>query len=337
MRALEIATDRSLRLVELPDAELEPDQVRVAVAYCGICGSDLHMRRSPAIPAASIMGHEFSGRVVALGTEVEGWQPGDRVCAFPFAPCGRCPHCLAGNEQLCAGIATTGLGLGASPGAYAETVAVRQSMLRRLPDELADEHGALAEPLAVGLHAVSASTADTGEPVAVVGAGPIGAMTAISLRARGFERVVLVEPNERRRERAMALGFDAIGLQRVRAKAIAALGRELPTVVFECAGHPAAPQLAIDLVAPAGQIVLLGMLEEPVSISPLTLLVKEAQIRTALAYSSREFDEAIELLAGGGVPADELISDIVPLAEGPAMFEELTQPDTEQLKVLLRP
>ncbi|HEX6687815.1 MAG TPA: alcohol dehydrogenase catalytic domain-containing protein [Solirubrobacterales bacterium] len=337
MRALEIATDRSLRLVDVPDAELEPDQVQVAVAFCGICGSDLHMRDSPAIPEGAIMGHEFSGRVVALGAEVKGWQPGDRVCAFPFAPCGRCSHCAAGDEQLCAGIAATGLGLGVNPGAYAETVAVRHSMLRRLPDELADEHGALAEPLAVGLHAVSACTADVGEPVAVIGAGPIGAMTAISLRARGFERVVLVEPNERRRERAGALGFDAIGLQRVRAKAIAALGGDPPAVVFECAGQPAAPQLAIDLVAPAGQIVLLGVLEEPVSISQLTLLAKEAQIRTALAYRRREFDEAIELLAGGGVPAGELISRIVPLAEGPAMFEELTRPDTGQLKVLLRP
>lgn len=337
MRAVQIAEDRSLQLADLPEPELGPGEVRVGVSYCGICGSDLHMRPSRALPAGSVMGHEFSGSLVELGPEVEGWGLGDRVCVFPFEPCGECLSCLAGNEQLCVNAVSTGIGLGAKPGAYAETIAVGATTLRRLPEGLSDQHGALVEPLAVGLHGVSVSGADPAGPAAVIGAGPIGVMTALSLRARGFENVVVVEPNQRRRARIESLGFDAVGLEGVHMAVIGALGNQPPAAVFECAGNPAAPQLAVELVGPAGRIVLLGVLEEPVRISQLVLLVKEGQIRTSFAYRPSEFDEAVELLAAGSLPAEELITSVVPLDDAAEMFDELLRPGTEQLKVLLQP
>lgn len=336
MRAIKIAPDRSLRLADVREPTLKAEQVRVEVTFCGICGSDLHLCGSGIAPAGTIMGHELSGRISELGADVEGWEIGDRVCVLPFASCGECEYCAAGDEQLCAANPSTALGLGLNRGAYAETVVAWPSMLRRLPDGLNEEHAALAEPLAVGLHGVAIAATDPADPAVVIGMGPIGVMTAIGLRARGFERVLTIEPNRRRRERAEALGFAVAGPDRAKT-GIAALGERPPRAVFECAGTAAAVGLAVELVGPGGRIVVLGIHDAPAPIPLLDLLAKEAQLRTAFAYSGREFDEAVALLAAGEIPATELITAVVPLEETPDAFADLLRPETEQLKVLLRP
>jgi (R,R)-butanediol dehydrogenase/meso-butanediol dehydrogenase/diacetyl reductase len=337
MRAIAIADDRSLVPVELEERALEPNEARVQVAFCGICGSDIHMRPSPAVPTGAVMGHEFSGTVSELGSGVKGFSAGDRVAVYPFASCEECPNCLRGDLHVCQQAATTGLGLGQNPGAYAESVVVADSMLVRLPEELSLEHGALVEPLAVGLHGVTIGEAEPGDRCVVIGAGPIGLMTALSLRARGIDQVIVIERNERRQERIRSFGFDALGLDDVHMNVLEAFGGDLPDVVFECAGNPAAPQLAIELVRSRGVIVLLGVLEEPVEISQLVVLIKEAQLRASFAYRREEFEEAVDLLVAGEVPGDRLITGTAPLEQAQEMFEQLEDPGTEQIKVLLSP
>jgi (R,R)-butanediol dehydrogenase / meso-butanediol dehydrogenase / diacetyl reductase len=337
MRAIAIGEDRRLGPTELEERGLEPNEARVRVAFCGICGSDIHMRASPMIPAGAVMGHEFSGTVSELGAAAEGFSVGDPVAVYPFASCEHCPNCRRGDYHVCQQAATTGLGLGINPGAYAESVVVHESMLVRLPAGLSLEHGALVEPLAVGLHGATIGEAGAGSRCVVIGAGPIGLMTALSLRARGIEEVVVVEKNENRLERIESFGFDALALDGVHENVLEAFGGDLPDVVFECAGNPAAPQLAIELVRSRGVIVLLGVLEEPVEISQLVLLIKEAQIRASFAYRRDEFEEAIELLSTGQVPADRLITGKAPLERAQEMFERLENPVTEQIKILLNP
>lgn len=337
MRAVAIAADRSLEPVEMEERPLQPHEARVRVAFCGICGSDLHLRPSPAVAAGSVLGHEFSGSIGELGAAVEGFQVGDRVAVFPFAPCGQCSNCLRGDNHVCQNAAVTGLGLGLNPGAYAESVAVDGSMLVRIPDELSFEDGALVEPLAVGLHGIEIGETKQDDRCVVIGAGPIGVMTALGLRARGMDRVLVVERNERRRERMISLGFEAIGLEGVHERVLAAFAGEPADVVFECAGNPAAPELAIELVRSRGIVVLLGVLEEPVEISQLVLLIKEAQVRGSFAYRRLQFEEAVELLAAGKLPADRLITGKAPLQAAQAMFERLEDPATEDIKILLSP
>ena len=337
MRAVEIAEDRSLRVTELEERALAPGEARVRVAYCGICGSDLHLRPSPAVPAGTIMGHEFSGTIGELGPDVEGFAVGDRVTVYPFAPCGECSSCLRGDEHVCIAAATSGLGLGANPGGYAESVVVEASMLVPLPEELRLDHAALVEPLAVGLHGVEIGEARPGERCVVIGAGPIGIMTAHALRARGVEHVVSIEKNDQRRERMRSLGFDSLPLEGVHEAILTAFEGELPDVVFECAGNAAAPQLAIELVRHRGIIVLLGVLEEPVSISQLVLMIKEAQLRASFAYRREDFDEAIELLVTGKVSGERLVTATAPLASAQSMFERLEDPSTDDIKILLSP
>jgi 2-desacetyl-2-hydroxyethyl bacteriochlorophyllide A dehydrogenase len=337
VRAVAIAEDRSLNPTEISEPTLEPGQVRVEVAFCGICGSDIHMRRSPAVPAGSVMGHEFSGVVAGVGGAVAGVSEGDRVAVYPFAPCGQCPSCLRGDTHVCQQATVTGLGLGGTPGAYAEFVVVEAGMLVPLPDSLPLEHGALVEPLAVALHGIDLGETEWSSRCVVIGAGPIGVMTALGLRARGVENVLVVEKNERRQERTRSLGVEAVGLEEVHERVMGHFGGELPDIVFECAGNPAAPQLAIELVRPRGIIVLLGVLEEPVEISQLVLLIKEGQMRASFAYRREEFEEAVTLLAAGKLPAERLVTETAPLERAQELFAELEDPTTEQIKVLLRP
>jgi 2-desacetyl-2-hydroxyethyl bacteriochlorophyllide A dehydrogenase len=323
-----ITDDRRLEERDLDVPEPGPGQVRVKVEACGICGSDLHMLPSPSIDPGAVMGHEFAGVVDAVGDGVERHAAGDRVCVYPFAPIDR--HDLEVAME-------SGIGMSDHPGAYAEAVVVEEAMLWRLPDGVSFDEGALVEPLAVALHGLNVADVSAGEPCAVIGAGPIGTMTAVALGARGVARVVVIEKNERRLERARRLGFDAIGLDGVHESALAALGGVPPAVVFECAGNPAAPNLAIELVAPSGRVVLLGVLEEPVPISQLLLMLKEAQIRSSFAYRPADFDEAIALIEAGKVPAEELITGRAPLGSAQECFDELVSPETEHLKVLLKP
>lgn len=337
MRAVAIAEDRTLRPVELERHALGSNEVRVEVAFCGICGSDLHLRHSPAVPAGSVMGHEFSGVVAEVGESVEGHRPGDRVAVYPFAPCGECANCARGDLHVCMQAAVTGLGMGANPGAYAESVVAAESMLLRLPEGMSLAHGALIEPLAVALHGIAIGETEPGDTCAVIGAGPIGTMTALGLKAKGTERVVVVERNERRQERMRALGVEATGLDDVHVRVMDALGGEPPDVVFECAGNPAAPALATELVRSRGIIVLLGVLEEPVEISQLVLMIKEAQMRASFAYTRGDFEEAADLLARGRLPADALITHTAPLERAQEMFERLESASTEDVKILLAP
>ncbi len=336
MRGVAVAADRSLALVELPDDPLGADEVRLAVAFCGICGSDLHMKDAPAFPVGAVMGHELAGEVVEVGDEVSGWELGDRATVFPFDPCGTCAECRAGDRHLCATGAARAVGLGGRPGGYAERVVVPARSLRRLPDRLSAAHGALTEPLAVGVHAVALAELGAGQPAVVLGGGPIGIMTAYALRLHGCERVVVVEPGRTRRELVARLGF-AVADGADRDEVLALLGGEPAAVALDCSGHPSGIVSALGLVRPRGRVVVVGVPVEPSTIALAGVVIAEHQIVGSLAYSDADFDEALDHLAAGRLRADDVITTVADLAQADAWFTELTSGATEQVKVLLRP
>jgi (R,R)-butanediol dehydrogenase / meso-butanediol dehydrogenase / diacetyl reductase len=340
MRSVEVAADRSLVPVEGPAPEPGPGQVLLEIAYCGICGSDLHFREVPGLfPAGTVPGHELCGRILALGDGVEGWEPGQRVTVLPFAQCGECELCRGGDEQVCPEAVPNGVGLGTGrPGAYAERMIADASMLFALPDAVDDRAGTLVEPLAVAIRAVAKAELDPGEPVVVLGGGPVGLLTALVLAHRGYERFALVSRNPARQERAEALGLPTIPLAEAEAEGrIAERLGGAPACVFECAGSPAAAQLAVALVRPLGQVILVGIALEPLDLAAPPLVLKEAEIRGALTYRRADFAGAIELLAAGAIPADELITRTAPLDQAEAMFQTLVAPGNDQLKVVLQP
>jgi len=329
MRVVAVGPGQSLEVREIDDPAPGDGQVLVDVAACGICGTDLHMLRSGILPEGAILGHELAGTVVTVGPGVEGWSDGDRVCVYPFTPVDRADVALA---------MSSGLGLGTNDGGYAERIVCDVEMLWRLPDDVDLEHGALVEPLAVGLHGIDISGARPEQPVCVLGCGPIGAMTLTGLLARGFADIVVVEANERRRGLAERLGAPHVtGPDGVHEAVLGALGGRAPEAVIECVGHVDAPGLAVELVAAEGTVALVGMLEEPVPVSQLNVMLKEAVLRGSFAYRPKDFDEAVALLAAGKVPVGELISSRRPLEDAADCFVELRRPGTGELKVLLVP
>jgi (R,R)-butanediol dehydrogenase/meso-butanediol dehydrogenase/diacetyl reductase len=335
VRAVRIGDDRRLVVVECPAPEPEPHQALVEVSYCGICGSDLHFRDVPELfPAGTVPGHEFSGRIVAVGAGVQGWSPGDRVCVLPFGQCGECASCREGNEQVCPHAVSNGVGLGTGrPGAYAGRVVVDQRMLFSLPDSVDDRAGTLVEPLAVAIRAVDQSRVTPDEPALVLGAGPIGLLTALVLRHRGVRRTLICSRNPARAQRAAALGLDSVSIDHL----TQTLPAEAPACVFECAGTPAAAQLAVQALRPLGRLLLVGLSLTPLDLAAPPIVIKELEIRGVIAYRRAQFQAAIDMLAAGAIPVDELITEVVPLADAEAAFQSLTTRGTEKLKILLAP
>jgi 2-desacetyl-2-hydroxyethyl bacteriochlorophyllide A dehydrogenase len=329
VRSVEVGADRSLRTVDRPATAPAAGEVLVEVAYCGICGSDLHFRDVPELfPAGTVPGHELSGRIVALGPGVEGRDIGDRVCVLPFAQCGECELCRSGNEQVCPHAVPNGVGLGTGrPGGYAERVIVDEAMLFALPDEVDDRAGTLVEPLAVAFRAVAKADLDAHEQVVVIGTGPVGLLTALVLRERGCERLTVVSRNPARTAVAEALDLDVVAADAV----------GTPAVVFECAGTPQAARLAVDAVGPLGRVILVGIALEPLDLAAPPLVLKEVEIHGALTYRRGDFAEAIDLLATGRIPVEQLITGTAALDEAEQTFRSLTAVGNTHVKVLLEP
>jgi 2-desacetyl-2-hydroxyethyl bacteriochlorophyllide A dehydrogenase len=332
VQSVEVGPDRRLHAVTVEEPRPGPGQALIEVAHCGICGSDLHFRDVPELfPAGTVPGHELSGRIVAVGEAVDGWAVGARVCALPFGQCGECAVCRGGNEQVCPHAVSNGVGLGTGrPGGYAEKVIVDERMLFALPDTVDDRAGTLVEPLAVAVRAVAKAAVPTTEPVVVVGAGPVGLLTSLVLREGGHEHAVILSRNPGRAAMAARLGLATITLDELR-------DAEPPACVFDCAGTPSSAQLGVELLRPLGQLMLVGLSLVPLDLPAPPVVLKELNLRGVIAYRRGEFQEAIDLLATGRIPTDELITDVRPLDQAEGAFQALTTPGGEHVKIILTP
>jgi len=339
VRAAVIGADRGLTVTDIKRPVPAVGEVLIDVRYCGICGSDLHMLGMTAdlVPAGHVLGHELTGVVAALGPGVAGWSEGERVVVLPMVACGQCYACRAGHSNLCErGGIDDGPGIG-RPGGYAESVAVPAGMLRRLPSTVSDRDGALAEPLAVALRAIRLSGAGPGEPVCVLGAGPIGVLAVAGLLAAGFERVAVVEPGPGRRAAAERLGVRTAGPDEAADEIPGLFGGQRPTVVIDTTGHPSGAPLALRLLPAAGRLTVVGLPDAPTPLDLGLLAFKEITVRGSLVYDERDFTAAVAHIAAGRVPCDRIITRVAPLDSAPAIVAELRGGATNQVKMLLAP
>lgn len=335
MRAVETTASHGLALGERPLPEPRAGEVRVDVAFCGICGTDLHL--VDVLPAGSVLGHELAGTVGAVGEGVEGWHVGDEAAVLIYRSCGECRFCLAGSENQCLAGGHHGEVIGVGlPGGYSQHVVARADALFRLPQGATLQQGALVEPVAVGVRAARTVDVDPTDPVLVIGAGPIGIFTALALRAKGHDTVFVVERNPTRAEVAARLGLDTLSSEDV-AGQLEARGVDAPGAIVECAAAPAAARAAVGLLRRQGRLVLVGLPGTDVSFDADALVLNEIQVRGAAGYARADFQHALELLASGAIPSDDVITAIADLGEADAMFAELRDPATAHVKVLLRP
>ncbi len=325
-----------MRVETIADPTPAAGQLVVEVAYCGICGTDLHStREGPAmLPCNSVLGHEFVGEVVTLGKGLQGsWKTGDRVCALPFLSCGGCAACLGGRPFECASLSCIGLN---APGGFAEYVATSECNTLKLPDQLSTRDAALIEPLAVGLHAVRAGSLQAGQRVLITGAGPIGLAVALWARFLGARDVVVSEPASERRALALSLGATAVVQPGENlGEQFADVAGGPPDIVFECVGAPGLIQQCIDIAPRRGMLVPVGVCEQPDTILPFPALIKELSIRFAIAYTRADYETVIAMLAQGRIDASPMVTAVVSLDDMPAAFEALRSP-SNQCKVLTR-
>jgi (R,R)-butanediol dehydrogenase/meso-butanediol dehydrogenase/diacetyl reductase len=347
MKALQWHGAGDVRLTEVDRPGLLPGTAIVKVAFCGVCGTDLHeyahgpvMIRPGAHPLSGAappitLGHEFSGRVVEMNGEATGITVGTRVVADPCLRCGICRWCQRGDYHLCALGGSIGL---AADGGLAPYVRVPLIELHPIPDGVSDEHAALAEPLAVGLHAATRAEVCPGDNVLVLGAGPIGLAALIGARASGAAAVFVSEPNADRAKVALAIGatdvFDPTS-EDVRSEVFKRTGRIGPDAVIDGTGRPEAIALGLSSVRRGGRVAVAGISPSELSFDLRQLVLYERTLVGSLGYNF-DIPRVLELMASGLIDASRLVTDIRPLSAGIATLEELSSPN-QHIKVLLTP
>jgi (R,R)-butanediol dehydrogenase / meso-butanediol dehydrogenase / diacetyl reductase len=330
-----------MELRDIPEPEPASGEVLIEVAYCGVCGSDLHEYASeaPSMRAAgvfqSVMGHEFTGIVSALGAEVNSLSPGDPVVVHPGGPCGDCYYCQSGAANLCAEQVGTGY---RKQGAYSQQVVVSAAQALPLPDVSSLEAGALTEPLGVAIHALNRGGLRAGETVFLAGGGPIGLLTLLAARHKEAGRIIVSEPAASRREIALRLGADhAVDPAQVASVQVRQLTDGVGCdLAVECVGIAATMDDCLASTRRGGRVVVAGAFEQPYSVNLLNLLLQEHSIAGTFGYAS-EFEEARDLIVGGKIDVSPLISRTVSLEELPSVFEQLTSDRNRDQKVLVRP
>jgi (R,R)-butanediol dehydrogenase/meso-butanediol dehydrogenase/diacetyl reductase len=299
-------------------------QVRIHVAFVGLCGTDLHivhgsMDRRVQVPL--IFGHEMSGTVDQVGAGVDGWSTGDKVTVMPLVWDNTCPACRAGNRHICQNLNFVGID---SPGALRALWNVPASTLVRVPQHTGLRDAALIEPVAVAVHDVRRGRVSAGGKVVVVGGGPIGLLIATVARHVGGD-VAVVELDPTRRALATQLGFVAVHPEDLDEPAwlddwTNGAGAD---VVFEVSGSAAGAVLALPLAKVRGTIVVVGIHPEPRALDLQRIFWRELTIVGARVYEKSDFEAAVELVSAGAIPTRALITRVVPLAQIQAALDEL--------------
>jgi 2-desacetyl-2-hydroxyethyl bacteriochlorophyllide A dehydrogenase len=310
MQAAVLHGRMDLRIEERAVPAVGPHDVLLEVSHCGVCGTDLHyVLEGWGNLQGSIEGHEFSGRVVAVGDEVQQWRPGDEVVGGPSPRCGVCEYCRSLRPSLCTSRGQFGGGgQGDYHGAFAEYVLVRENSIIRVPPGLSLREAALAEPLAVALHGITRGGVHEGQRLLVTGAGPIGTLSIAAARARGVTDIVVSEPHPKRRALAERLGAVTVEPHELTVPDYPGAVVDEPfDVALECSGRPSAMETALGQLKRAGTLVLVGAGIEYPRFSSSRILLNELVITGAFVYDHDGFARALELLARRDFPSDVLI------------------------------
>jgi (R,R)-butanediol dehydrogenase/meso-butanediol dehydrogenase/diacetyl reductase len=302
--------DGVIEVRQLPVPTLGRDEVLVEISHCGICGTDLHLVLERYARPGSVLGHEWAGTVAAVGADANGWEIGARVVLDPTPGCGECRACTRGRPAVCLRREAPDL-LDFSRGAFCRYKVAPAARLVRVPDTLSTRAAALTEPTAIALHTVNLARVSADDRVLVTGGGPVGLLTTAVLRSRGVTDIVVSEPAPLRRERALAVGASTVVAPEELLRA--QMGRTVDepfTVVFECSGHAAAAESALDQLDYAGTFVFVGTGNTPPRVNHNRVIVLEQTLIGAYNYDATGFRPALELLASGDLPLDLLIEPI---------------------------
>ena len=325
---------------EIP--KVKDDEVLVKLEYVGICGSDLHYYETGAIgdyvvEPPFVLGHEPGGTVVEVGKNVKHLKVGDRVALEPGKTCGHCEFCKTGRYNLCSDVVFF-----ATPpvdGVFQEYVAHEAELCFKLPDNVSTLEGALIEPLAVGFHAAIQGDAHLGQKAVVMGAGCIGLVSMMALKARGVSEVYVVDIMEKRLEKALELGATGVingakedVLERVKELTDGA-GMDL---VIETAGTEITTRQAIHMAKKGSNIVLVGYSKTGEMTLPMSLVLdKELTFKTVFRYR-HIYPMAIDAVAAGKVNLKGIVTDVFRLDEAQKAMDYSVNNKADIVKAVIR-
>jgi len=341
MKALRFYGSKDLRVEDVAAPKIcGPRQVIVKVAWCGICGTDLYEYATGPIfmPRQQILGHEFSGTVVEVGSGLKDYREGDRVTVQPLLTPGDDYYSVRGLSHLSEPSAFVGIRDWAW-GGMGEYAVLNDYNIFKLP--VSDEQGALVEPAAVTLYAVDNSGLQAGNTVLISGAGAIGALTVLSVNAAGASQIFVAEPNPVRRKFIESWGLCA-GVFDPITEDVPARIREQTTVgvdvAIECAGNVNSLAACLHSVRRQGTVVQVGLPTATCNIDLQLLVIKDLTLRGSFCYPIYSWPRVIGLIAAGKLPVEKTITSRVGLdAAVPDGFEVLTAPETDRLKILIQP
>ncbi|RSN67213.1 zinc-dependent dehydrogenase [Actinomadura sp. WAC 06369] len=308
-----------IRLEDAPEPEPGPGELKIRVRNCSACGTDVKISRfgHHHIVPPRVMGHEIAGEVVAAGPGADDWAPGDRVQVIAAIPCGDCAECRRGRMTVCAAQESMGYHY---DGAFAQYMIVPAKVLavngvNRVPDGVSFAEASVAEPLACVLNGQELARVGEGDDVVVFGSGPVGCLHVRVARARGAARVFLVEVNAERLERAAAVvkpdaAIDA-GASDVVTEILDRTGGRGADVAITAAASGAAQETAQRLMAPRGRVSLFGGLPKDapvISVDANRVHYRELSLVGANGSSPAHNARALDLIASGAVPVDDLIT-----------------------------
>jgi (R,R)-butanediol dehydrogenase/meso-butanediol dehydrogenase/diacetyl reductase len=340
-----------VRVEEVPAPKpVGPKGVLLRPFFCGICGTDLHeyafgpivIPTEPhALTGASapqVLGHEFSAEVVEVGAEVTTAKPGDRVSVMPLVTCGECYYCRRGLNHLCVVMGCTGLSW--DGGGIAELVAVQEQQISVLPDEVSDIQGALIEPAAVAAYGVDRTGMAPGDTILITGAGPIGGLSALYALAAGASKVIVSEPNARRR--SLAEGLGPVTVVDPTAVDVGAFVRDLTNgvgvdVAAECSGSEPGLNSALASVRSGGTVAQVGLHVKPAAIDPMALSNRDLTLVGTWCYPVYDWPRIIALVASGRYPVERVLTEIIDVHEVVTRgFDRLLDPHGDAQKLLVR-
>jgi 2-desacetyl-2-hydroxyethyl bacteriochlorophyllide A dehydrogenase len=319
MKAAVYTGVKGVEFQDRPIPRAGPGEVVVKIKYCGICGTDLHIYFEGILPPGIVLGHENVGTVAEVGDSVEGWKVGDRVVAGPPGPCGKCYYCLHGKPSICVDGFEQTNGL-RRDGGMAEYMLVKdpQFMLARIPDHVPFEDAVLMDCIATAYHGIMQSTFRMGDNVVVSGAASIGLPVIQLLKIGGAGHITVLQPSPMKREMALEFGADVAFNpfdegDKLREKVMALYGGIGADIAFECAGTHESFRTCLALVKAGGQVLNLGVSEEPTAVVTAALVRHELDIKSALAYDYEDIRKCLNYLASGRFKTKGLLSDIIAL------------------------
>lgn len=321
MRAAVFYGNQDIRIEDVPDPEPGEKQVLLKIIGNGICGTDLHeffdgphfLPTEPHVLSGAqlplVIGHEFGGTVIEMGSGVTQLGVGDVVAVNPIRSCGICIGCRGGSPNTCPKLAVQGIAAG--EGGLAQFAVVEESRCFVLPSTVNPEFAPLVEPMAVAWHATRRSrlAVDPAEESAVVfGGGPIGLGVCLVLKAQGFDDVLLVEPSVARQEVARSLGLDVVDPSGLKLEVDRRTRREGVSVAYDCAGVGATLTTAIEALRPGGRVVLVAMGQQPVAFPPPALTWPEASVIGTMCYVDDDFRAVIAAMERDALPTHGWVS-----------------------------